>query len=226
MLVAVVIGVVLSGQAPAAEDLSRYREFVLGSSLASVAKISGVRPADIKVVHRRPAMIQELAWRPPYALTSSRIAPDPVREAVFSFYNDQLFRIAITYERERTEGLTDRDVIDAVSVLYGAPVIPSARRPLDIASRPGSGYESTTVAQWLDTDNQVTLSRGTYPGLFRIVAVARKLEALAQAASLEADRLDADEAPARDADRRKKEIADAIAAQEKARVVNKPAFRP
>jgi hypothetical protein len=82
------------------------------------------------------------------------------------------------------------------------------------------------VAQWLDTDNQVTLSRGTYPGLFRIVAVARKLEALAQAASLEADRLDADEAPARDADRRKKEIADAIAAQEKARVVNKPAFRP
>lgn len=225
LLAVVAFGVMLSARALDAQDLSRYRDFALGSSVSSVATMSGARTADIKVVHQRPAIIQELVWRPPYVLRSSRVAADPVREIVFSFYNDRMFQIVVTYERDRTEGLTDADLIDAVSAVYGVPVIPSARRA-DLAPRPSDLYEDTAVAQWEDTDHRLTLSRGAYPMVFRLVVLSRNLGDLAHAAALEASRLNDREAPQREADRLKTEIADARAAEEKARLVNKAAFRP
>ncbi len=51
-----------------AQDLSRYREFQFGMNLLAVAKQSDVKPSDAKVIHQRPAMIQELEWRPRHAL--------------------------------------------------------------------------------------------------------------------------------------------------------------
>jgi len=48
----------------------------------------------------------------------------------------------------------------------------------------------------------------------------------ARAAITEAVRLDTQEAPQRELDSRKKEVADARVASEKARVINKAAFRP
>ena len=108
----VIVGAVLLGVSLDAQDLSRYREFELGSNIATAAKIGGVRIADAKVVHRRPAMILELEWRPPYQLSSMRLS-DPVRDAVLTFYNDQLFRIVVTYDYTRTEGLTNEDVTAA-----------------------------------------------------------------------------------------------------------------
>jgi hypothetical protein len=225
LLALVAFGVVLSGSGVNAQDLSRYRNFELGSRLSSVVTMSGARPADVKVVHRRPAMIQELVWRPPYVSTSTRVAADPVRDIVFTFYNDRLFRIVITYQRDRTEGLTNEDLIDALSVTYGVPVIPSARQG-GPASSPGHVDERTTVAQWEDADHSLTLSRGTFPMLFRLGLVSRSLDDLAEAAAIEAIRLDDSEAPAREADRLQTEIADARAAQEKARLANKAAFRP
>ena len=156
---------------------------------------------------------------------SPRVAADPVREVAFSFYNDRLFRIVITYERHRTEGLTNEDLIDVLSATYGVPLKPSARRA-GPASRPGDVDESVTVAQWEDPDHRLTLSRGTYPMLFRLGLVSKNLDDLAQAAAIEAIRLDDREAPQREADRLNTEIVDARAAQEKARLVNKAAFRP
>jgi hypothetical protein len=225
LLALVAFGVVLSGPALDAQDLSRYRDFELGSSVSSVVTMSGARAAEVNVVHLRPAMIQELVWRPQYMIRSPRVAADPVREVAFRFYNDRLFRIVITYERDRTEGLTNQDLIDALSATYGVPVIPSARRA-GPASRRGEVDESTTVAQWEDPDHRLTLSRGTYPMLFRLELVSRNLDDLAQAAAIEAIRLDDREAPQREADRLKTEIADARAAQEKARLANKATFRP
>jgi hypothetical protein len=225
LLALVAFGVVLSGPALDAQDLSRYRDFELGSSVSSVVTMSGARSADVKVVHRRPAIIQELVWRPRYVIRSPRVAADPVREVAFSFYNDRLFRIVIVYERDRTEGLTNEDLVSSVSATYGAAMIPSARRA-GPAPRSGDVDESITVAQWEDPDHRLTLSRGTYPMLFRLELVSRSLDALAQAAAIEATRLDDREAPEREADRVKTETADALAAQEKARLLNKAAFRP
>lgn len=225
LLAIVTFGVTLSGQVRDVPDLSRYRDFQLGSSLSSVVATSGARPADVKVIHRRPAMIQELTWRPPYVFPSNRVAADPVRDIVFSFYNDRLFRIVIGYERDRTEGLTNADLIDAVSAIYGVPVIPSARQA-GPAPRSGHVYEGLLLAEWEDTDHRLTLSGGTYPVAFRLVVLSRNVDDLAQAAAMEATRLDDREAPQRDADRRQTEIADARAAQQKARLANKAAFRP
>jgi hypothetical protein len=52
---------------------------------------------DARVIHQPPALIQDRDWRPQYQSPSIRIATDPVLEVALTFYNDQLFRITITY---------------------------------------------------------------------------------------------------------------------------------
>ena len=195
----VIFGVVLSGVSLDAQNLSRYRGFELGSNMASAVKIGGVRIADAKGVHRRPAMIQELGWRPP----STRVS-DPARDVVLTFYNDQLFRIVITYDYVRTEGLTNEDVVEALAAMYGVPLVPSIKRA-SAASPPADRDESAIVAQWDDGDHMATLSRARYPVVFRLVAVSKVPYELAQAATVEAAGLDAFEAPQRETDRRNKE---------------------
>ena len=49
--------IVLSGQAVSAQDLSRYRDFVLESSVDTVAAASGVRATEAQTLHERPAKI-------------------------------------------------------------------------------------------------------------------------------------------------------------------------
>lgn len=88
------------------QDLSRYQQFQLGMDLLAVAKRADVKPSEARVIHQRPAVIQELEWRPQDSLGSSSAA-DPVKEILFSFYNDELFRMQVTYDHYRTEGLTD-----------------------------------------------------------------------------------------------------------------------
>jgi len=100
-----------------AQDLSSYRDFQFGMTLASVAKQAGVNPAKAKLLHQRPAVIQELWWK--QSLGGSSLQPDPVREVVFSFYNGDLFRMVVTYDRYRTEGLSEDDMIEATSATYG-----------------------------------------------------------------------------------------------------------
>jgi len=46
---------------------------------------------------------------------------------VFSFYNDQLSKLVVDYDHDRTAGLTDTDLIDALSIEYGPRLKPGAR---------------------------------------------------------------------------------------------------
>ena len=64
-----------------AQELTRYRDYALGSSLASVVAVSGARATDVRTLHERPAMIQELAWRAPYVRTGAALA-DPKRRCL------------------------------------------------------------------------------------------------------------------------------------------------
>ena len=52
------------GSAPAvgAMDLSRYRNFQFGEALPALAKQAGLELSDVKLIHERPAVIQELEW--------------------------------------------------------------------------------------------------------------------------------------------------------------------
>jgi hypothetical protein len=102
-LTIVALGLVVSTQALQGQDRSRYRDFQLGGDLPSVSALTKVGASDAKTVHQRPAMIQELVWRSPY-LTSGSTAPqrDPVRQIVFTFYNDQLSKMVVDYDHDRT----------------------------------------------------------------------------------------------------------------------------
>jgi len=38
-----------------------------------------------------------------------------VKETAFSFYNHQLSKMVVDYDRDRTAGLSDADIVDAIS---------------------------------------------------------------------------------------------------------------
>ena len=214
---------VVSANPVAAQGGFHYREYRLGTSLASVIAISDGREADSKTIHIRPARIQTFEWRAPYMLRTG-IAADPVRDVLFSFYDDQLYRVVVNYDRARTDGLTNEDVIAALSAIYGAPVRPATGTPRE--SLPASLRSDTIiVAQWEDASSLVLLTRSTLP-LFQLSLMSKATSGLASAAIAEALRLDALEAPQRELDRRHKATADAAGAAANTRETNKGAFRP
>ena len=216
------LGITLGGQPLAAQSLSRYRMYALESTVASVVKASGAVEGELKTLHERPARIQQLEWRAPYVPTG-QVAADPVRNVVFSFYDDRLYRVVVNYERDRMEGLTSADLIEAIGAAYGAlPMhMTSTASPLfDIPAN------SAVVARWDDGASVLSLVRGSYSREFQLVLISKQLSQQARTAIKEALRLDAQQAPQRELDRRTKELADARVAEEKARAKNKAAFRP
>src|SRR5205814_9204482 len=101
-----------------AGDLSRYRDFELGMDLNAVEKQPETKTSEAKIIHQRPAVIQDLEWRP-RGFPARSAESDPVKDILLSFYNGQLFRIVVNYDRYRTEGLTAEDMINAISATYG-----------------------------------------------------------------------------------------------------------
>ena len=228
-LVAAVVGLVLAAGPLYAQEVSGYRGFQLGAGLPSVLALTQVAASKAKTIHQRPALMQQLEWRLPRYGVGAIPLTDPVREIVFSFYDDQLFRMVVDYDPDRTAGLTDGDVIDGLSVVYGV-----ASKPLKRLPAAGSQVESesgTPVARWGDTESSIVLYRSADLYLasasrFRVIVASPRLETLARTADAQAVRLDATEAPIIETARQKKEVADTRAIQEKARVTNKAAFKP
>jgi hypothetical protein len=208
----------LDGQGP-----SRYREFALGSDVATVSDLAGVYASKLKTIHQRPAVLQDLEWRPSrWNAGSTAASTDPVEQIVFSFYNDQLFRVVVDYAHDRTEGMTDADMIEAISSTYGTPVkrIPAGASQVEVES-------GSVVARWGDDGHAVVLYRtSSYREVFRLIVTEPALDVLARKATTQAARLDEREAPNREIARQKKERDDGRAAAEKARVANKAVFRP
>jgi hypothetical protein len=204
-----------------AQDLSRYREFQLGMSLVAVAQQAGITPEG-RVLHQRPELIEELMWLPPRVRGSSPEA-DSVRKVLFSGYNGQLFRIVVTYDRGRTEGLTAEDMVEAISAKYGLAALPSTEiRPS--LSRV-SNDRDTILAHWEDSQYRLNL-RSSDPSTFGLVVYSKRLDALARAATVEAIGLDEQEAPQREIDRQQNQTEENRVKQETARRVNKATFRP
>ena len=219
----IAVGLILSVQLASAQDMSRYRAYALESSLDAVIATSGARGADAKTLHERPATIQELQWRAPYVSSGDTLA-DPVREIAFTFYNDALYQVVVNYDRDRTEGLTNKDILDALSATYGVPALASARTR---TSPPAEAFpDGIVLARWETAESLVTLIRGSDTPEFQLILISKPLSTRARSAIREAIRLDAIEAPRRESEQRKKEAGDASAARDKTRVTNKAAFRP
>jgi hypothetical protein len=207
-----------------AQDLSSYRGFQLGMSLSAAAKQAEINPSEAKVIYQRPAVIQELEWQPQSSSSSSAQA-DPVEEVLFSFYNGQLYRIVVNYDERRTVGLTDEDLIEAISAKYGRPTTPVAQI---ISSSPSQGYSDSekVLARWEDSQYSFNLFRFSYGSVPGMLVFSKRLDALAQVAIVEAIRLNKQEAPQREIDRQKQQDDEKRAAGQKARPVNKANFRP
>jgi hypothetical protein len=184
----------VSAQPP---DLSRYRQFRLGMTLAAVTHEVGPTP-EVRVIHQRPALIQELAWHPSHPLAK---LPDEeaVREVLFTFYEGELCRMVIDYDRWRTEGLTTDDILEALAPQFG-PATRPRMAIMDSISK-GAHFSDEIVANWRDARYALTLFRPTYLSSFGLVMTDRRLDGLARRAIHEALRLDLHEAPQRDRDR-------------------------
>jgi hypothetical protein len=192
-------------------------------NLDALAIQTNVKPSEAKILHQRPAMIQELWWQRSFGRPSHET--DPVREVIFSFYNGELFRMVVNYDRYRTEGLTDEDMIEGISAQYGSATRPTAET-VSFSSSQVYNESEKVLARWEDAQYSLSLFRLKYGPAFGMVLSSKRLDALARAAVIEATRLDAQEAPQREIELQKKLDEEIRTAQEKAKLVNKPAFRP
>jgi hypothetical protein len=222
----IVLGAMLLSGTVAAQDLAQYRNFELKSNVATISGLAGVPASEARMIHERPAVLQDLNWRPSrWIVGSTSASTDPVEQIGFSFYNDQLFRVVVDYGHERTEGMTDADMTDAISAVYGAPVkrtSPPTRMASQIEAESGS-----PIARWGDAEHAVVLYRtSSYGEAFRLIVTQSSLDVLARKAAVQAVRLDDQEAPRREIARQKKEKDDGRSAAEKARIANKAIFKP
>lgn len=199
-----------------AGDLSRYREFELDSNLLEVARQAGTKPEAARIIHERPALIQELSWRAG--------SNDTVAKILFSFYDGELFRMVVDYDRHSTEGLTAQDVIEATSVVYGEALRPTAE--ITLSTIYGRNETVEVIARWEDANWSFNLVRLEYEPSFTLAVFSKRLDGLARAAIEEAIQLDIQEAPQRKIDQKKKDGMARASEQEEARLVNKPRFRP
>jgi hypothetical protein len=204
-----------------AGDLSAYRNFRFGSDVATVAKLAFEDPADAEVIQTRPARIEVLAWRP--QSLGGPVGHEAVKDVVFTFYEGELYRIAVNYDRYETAGMTDADVVESISAVFG-PSKPVS----DPAKVPALGYgdPEELIARWEDAGHTFDLTRTSYGPTYKLVGVLTRLVSAEKASTTEAARLDTLEAPQREAEAaaRLEEIAqDKL---EKARLLNKEKFRP
>jgi len=204
-----------------AGDLSGYRNFQFGADLATVARQTGADLSDSKTIDRRPALIQELEWRPQPLGPSTTV--EAAQDVLFSFYNGQLFQIVVRYDPYATEGLTGEDLISAISATFGMPTKPPT---LDNTEQAPYGERDEALARWQDSRYRFDLIRSSEGPSFRLIGVLKRLEVPAQAAILEAKRLDDQEAPQRDAARLASEQEATATRLEKARQANKAKFQP
>jgi hypothetical protein len=157
-----------------------YRTFQMGDDLLAISRQIGVPPPTATLVPRALDAVQELRWRAQYARGDVAGSSDPVTRLVFSFYEDQLFRIVIDYSPDRTEGMTEADLVGAVSKLYGPPT-KRTDPPSAVGLHPERPVDSV-VAQWTDGEHNVALLAVHDRAAFRLIVTKPLLEARARAA--------------------------------------------
>jgi hypothetical protein len=192
------------------QDLSKYRDFSFGMSLPDLSKQIDKNSIDVIVVQERPALIQQLTWRPTAAGSSH---PDEsASEILFSFYNGKLYRIDVTYDATATMGLTAADMARAISADYGTPTTPAAE-----ISFPTDAYASSekVLDRWEDSQYSASLFRSSLTETFALAIFAKPMNAEAEAAIAQAAKLDQQEAPGKELARAKKASDDLEATRQK-----------
>lgn len=189
-----------------AQDLSKYRNFSFGMTLADLAKQIDARPTDVATAHEHPALIQELRWWPPQPYSSLQPTESASR-ILFSFYNGTLYRMFVTYDDSAIKGLTADDMIQVISMKYGTATRPVA----DIKFPNNPSYEDTSekvIARWEDPQYSLNLVRLSLQDTFAIVMFSKQADAQAAVSIAESVKLEQQEAPQKEATKVKKDADD------------------
>src|SRR3977135_1730108 len=202
-----------------AQDLSKYRHFTLGMSLTKVLERTGQKMADVKLIHSRPALVQEIGWWPP-SVPGVSFQSDTVEQILFSFYNGELYKISVTYDQTSTEGLTAEELVKSISAKYG----PATNVAVEIDSAKNDGYvvRQKPVASWEDAQYSFNLARSSSTDHLGLIIYSKRVNAEAELAIAEAVKLEEQEGPNREAERQKKQTDDLEVARQK----NRKIFRP
>ena len=202
-----------------AQDFSKYRGFPLGASVATVLKLSDQKLADVKTIHARPMLIQELTWWP--SSTSGRSSqPDSVEQILFSFSNGELYKISVTYDRSSTEGLTAPDMVKSISAKYGLAT--SVESEIDPAMNALYNMKEGPLASWQDSQYSFDLVRSSFTDRLGLVIYSRRVNTKAALAIAEAVKLEEQERPEKEAIQKKKEADDLEAVRQR----NQKTFLP
>ncbi len=201
------------------QDLSKYRHFTLGMSLTRVLERIDQKIVDVKVIHGRSALIQEVNWWPPNTPGAS-FRSDTVEQTLLSFYNGELYKISVTYDQNSTEGLTADDMVTSISAKYGPPT--NVVLEIDSVKNDPYGTERKPVASWEDAQYSFKLVRSSFTDRFGLVICSKRVNAEAELAIAEAVKLEEQEGPKREAERQKKQTDDLQVARQK----NQKSFRP
>jgi hypothetical protein len=201
------------------QDLSRYRNFVLGTSLATVSKQVGQDAHQATLISESPALIQEMRhWQ--FETSDSWDRMGPVSHISFNFYNGALYRIVVVYDQRAVEGLTEEDMVKAISARYGVGV--RLYPEIDFLSHDVYSSPEKVIAQWDDPQNSVSLFHSTGSESLGLAVFSKRLNAQAEAAIVESAKLGKEQAPQKEIDRQKKEVDDLDIARQK----NIKSFRP
>jgi hypothetical protein len=206
-----------------AQSRHDYRTYRMGDDPLSVARLIGV-PPPADAVSGVVGSVRELRWRAQRVRPGETPSGDPVALLVFSFYEDQLFRIVIDYSTERTEGMTEADMVAAVSSIYGPP----AKRtdpPNPVGLHPQRPADSV-VAQWIDGELRVALLAVREQSAFRVIVASVPLERRARGAGAQEASADLQDWASIDADRPSASIDRAGSARERTREANIASFIP
>ena len=206
-----------------AQDFAKYREFEFGMSVGSVAKLTETDVSTARTIHRMPGLVQTLQWYQRSAFSSSA-AIDPVQSIRFDFYDDQLYKLVVSYGTKQLEGLTTDDLIEGISSVYGPPSRPA--ESVLVAVYQGYEGRQKVIARWEGGGTTYSLFQTSYGNDFGLVVSSGKLDEMAARSIQESERLDALSAPQRELERQQKQVSDRQAQEEKARSTNKPNFRP
>jgi hypothetical protein len=201
----------------ASTPFSRYRNLALGDSVATVVERLQIETPNVKVLFEQPSLVQELTWHPYRFISGVAVTPDPLSEVVLTFHLGKLVRIAATYDRDRIQGLTDADLQELVSVVYGLSMLPS---------RSNAAVGRRTIGSWGDADALVVLWGDEYPRRSGLTITSPAGAAALDEAAIIGARLVADDAPRRERLRLAVAAAAVIDREAQIRLENKAKFKP
>ena len=221
ILAALLVIVTFAPLSASAPSLSQYRDVNLGDTVDMVVERLQVPSSNIKVLYEEPRLVQEIVWRPHRFVSGTVVVPDPLTEMVLTFHNDRLARIVVTYDRDKTQGLTDADLLELLTDTYGPPLLQSTTPETLTATNP-----RRRIASWADAHSRLLLWREEYPRLVGLTITATPADADLQNTLAEGARLAALGAPARAREKQAAAAAVIMERENQIRLENKLKFKP